>query len=94
MEAISSCKNAIIIAEKNFMKSEMNQYMESGIFWELYKQEDEFIKITEFNFIANYYLSNSPILTEDDHRNISDRMENLFGQKWRHQAYSNLQMSP
>ncbi len=94
MEAISSCKNAIIIAEKNFMKSDMNQYLENGIFKELYKQDDEFIKATEFNYIANYYLSNSPTLTQEEYQTIDQRLIRLYGKKWRHQAYSNLQTTP
>ncbi|CVK17226.1 hypothetical protein Ga0061079_1262 [Apibacter mensalis] len=94
MEAISSCKNAIIVAEKHFMKSDMNYYMENGFFKKVYSQGDEFIKATEFNFIANYYLSNSRILTQKEYQTINERMVNLYGHKWRHQAYSKLQASP
>ncbi|WP_128331450.1 hypothetical protein [Apibacter sp. HY039] len=93
-EAVSSCKNAIILAEKNFMKSDMMRYMEAECFNELYQQEDDFIKATEFSFLANYYLSHSSRISKEEYQRIDERMIRLYGKQWRHRAFSKLEVSP
>lgn len=94
MEAISSCKNAIIISERHFMKSEMTSYLDRGAFRQMYEQEQQQLKATEITFIANYYLSNSRKITEEEYQAINTKLTTLFGALWREQAINKLKMTP
>lgn len=94
LEAISNCKNAIIMAERHFMKSEMTEYLETGAFQLMYQQEDEQLKATEITFIVNYYLGYSSQVSQEKYREINERMILIFGKEWRQQVFSKVGMSP
>jgi hypothetical protein len=91
--AISACKNAILLAERYFMKSTVSQFLETA-FPKMYTLEDSRLKATEFPFIAHYHLSHSKKISDEQYEEINERMIKLFGNHWRKQSLSKTGSSP
>ncbi len=82
--AVTAYKNALIVAQQNDWQDQLQRISDLA-FPVGYSLEDDYLKATEFGFIALHYLQQTNQLSETQHQEIEQRLNRLFGEDWKQQ---------